>query len=218
MANKILIKSSGGSGETPTTSECTVAEICVNKRDTKLFLGTGAGDAGTTSTTVHWIGAEIKDEDDMATDGDAKLATQQSIKAYVDGGIGTQLKILPSDFVPNDDSTYYNVAIDDTTASMEVRSTALEVWCFKDIPPGYKATDCKIYANGSRVLKVYEVFLDGSAVPSAITTTGDTDDVIDFSGLTGDVTSTTTNAIALTVITTSTADKIYGGYISIERA
>ena len=95
MANKILIKSSGGAGETPTTSECTVAEICVNKSDTKLFLGTGAGDAGTTSTTVHWIGAEIKDEDDMASDSSDSLATQQSIKAYVDE---TRMVVLTGGF------------------------------------------------------------------------------------------------------------------------
>ncbi len=89
MANLILTKNSTTGDNVPSTSECVVSEIGANTTDGKLYLGTdlaGAGHSspGDDSTEVSWVGAVIKDEDDFASDSDDVLATQQSIKAYVD--------------------------------------------------------------------------------------------------------------------------------------
>ena len=84
MANKILLKNSSVADSEPSTTECTIAEIACNTRDDKLFLGNGSGTAGDTSNSVAWVGAGILDQDNMSSNSDDKLATQQSIKAYVD--------------------------------------------------------------------------------------------------------------------------------------
>ena len=41
----------------------------------------------TTATDKSWIGAPIVDQNDMSDDSAVKLATQQSIKAYVDSSV-----------------------------------------------------------------------------------------------------------------------------------
>ena len=92
MANKILIKTSVDDGNVPSTSDCTVSELGVNVCDGKLFLGTDLDNIGhlipgQNSQEVSWIGAVIKDEDDMSSDSRDSLATQQSIKAYQDNMI-----------------------------------------------------------------------------------------------------------------------------------
>jgi len=95
VANRILIKNSTSGANVPATNEVVVSELGANTTDGKLYLGTdlaGAGhsDPGDDSTELSWIGAPIKDEDDMASDSDDSLVTQQSIKAYVDNNF-TQL-------------------------------------------------------------------------------------------------------------------------------
>ena len=45
------------------------------------------------------IGTDIKDEDDIASDSSTHLATQQSIKAYVDGQLTAQDLDITSDLV-----------------------------------------------------------------------------------------------------------------------
>jgi hypothetical protein len=166
-------------------------------------------------------GSCFLDEDDLGSNAANKLASQQSIKAYVDAQeySPTRIKILPADFVPNDDSSYYNVAIDDSTQWAEIRTNGLEVWVQKAIPEGFTATSLLIYSNNSsHVVKVYENEIQGGlALPSAISTSENTNSVVDFSALTGDVVGTTTNYISATVILTSTSDVVAGGYITIQR-
>jgi hypothetical protein len=94
MANKILIKSKVDATGTPSNSEATIAELAVNTRSGKLFVGTALGIDGTANTNLYtagknsaersWIGAPILDEDDLTSDSATKLATQQSVKAYAD--------------------------------------------------------------------------------------------------------------------------------------
>ncbi len=107
MANTILIKSkTDGAGAPAHGAGLKVAELAVNTSNTtataagrgNLFLGVTAESAtnltaGTNTAAAYapdqtggivWIGAPILDEDDMASNDATKLATQQSIKAYVD--------------------------------------------------------------------------------------------------------------------------------------
>jgi len=94
MANTILMKSRQDDATVPGATALKVGELAVNTFDGRLFLGTdlsgsasrAAGGAATAST---WIGAPILDEDDLSSDSATSLATQQSIKAYVDSNAGT---------------------------------------------------------------------------------------------------------------------------------
>tara|TARA_R100001530_G_scaffold99404_2_gene69117 strand:+ start:10433 stop:11947 length:1515 start_codon:yes stop_codon:yes gene_type:complete len=83
---KILVKSSNTSTDTPTTSQATTAELCLNTKDRKLYAGTDTGSTsspGSTAGQVSWIGAYI-DNGNLSTGSADRLATQNAIKNYVD--------------------------------------------------------------------------------------------------------------------------------------
>ncbi len=165
-------------------------------------------------------GSLFLDEDDLASDSAGALASQQSIKAYVDSKAGwnnspTRIKILPSDFMPNDDQSYYNVAVEDEDASYGTRVTisSLELYAYIPIPTGFKATNAMVYCSQARAATVREGFIDGtSAVVKSDGMACNTEHDIT------DVTSSTTNYLIIRVGTTATTDVIYGGYITIEEA
>ncbi len=93
MANTILIKSKGDAVTVPASDALKIAELGVNTYDGRVYLGTKLGTSGTaggTATAATNIGAPILDEDNLSSDSATSLATQQSIKAYVDaqgGGV-----------------------------------------------------------------------------------------------------------------------------------
>ena len=92
MANTILMKSRQADATGPGATALKVGELAVNTFDGRVYLGTdlsgsasrAAGGAATASTIV---GAPVLDEDDMSSDSNKSLATQQSIKKYVDDEI-----------------------------------------------------------------------------------------------------------------------------------
>ncbi len=93
MANTILQKSLTSAATVPhATNGLKIAELGVNTYDGRVYLGTKVGASGTAggeSTAATWVGAPILDEDAMGSDSAVMLATQQSIKAYVDSSAGT---------------------------------------------------------------------------------------------------------------------------------
>jgi hypothetical protein len=72
MANTIQIKR----GTTVPSSGMSAGEPLFKTDDARFYIATDA-------TTANWVGAPILDEDDFSSDSAVKLATQQSIKAYV---------------------------------------------------------------------------------------------------------------------------------------
>ena len=92
MSNTILLKSRQDDATGPGATALKVGELAVNTFDGRVYLGTdlsgsasrAAGGAATASTLV---GAPVLDEDDMSSDSNVSLATQQSIKKYVDDEI-----------------------------------------------------------------------------------------------------------------------------------
>ena len=94
MANTILMASRQADATVPGATALKVGELAVNTYDSRVYLGTdlsgsGGNAAGSTATASTWIGGNIKDEDNMSSDSATALATQQSIKAYVDSNAGT---------------------------------------------------------------------------------------------------------------------------------
>lgn len=78
MANTIQIKR----GTSVPSSSMTAGEPLFKTDDARFFIATDA-------TTANWVGAPILDEDNMASNSAIKLATQQSIKAYVDSQVAS---------------------------------------------------------------------------------------------------------------------------------
>ncbi len=78
MANTIQIKR----GTTVPSSGMTAGEPLFKTDDARFFIATDA-------TTANWVGAPILDEDNLSSNSAVKLATQQSIKAYVDSQVAS---------------------------------------------------------------------------------------------------------------------------------
>ena len=74
----------------------------IGKEWNDIFIdGTANIDSLAMETTV----TAIKDEDDMSSDSATSLATQQSIKKYVDDNAGDSLTSVSSDIIPDGDNT-----------------------------------------------------------------------------------------------------------------
>ena len=79
MANTIQFRR----GTTVPSSGLNAGEPLFKTNDARFYIATGA-------STANWVGAPILDEDNMASDSALKLATQQSIKAYVDASVAAK--------------------------------------------------------------------------------------------------------------------------------
>ena len=104
----------------------------------KLFVGTEFKIGSETGSTAVDI---VRDEDNMSSDDPKALATQQSIKAYVDNSVsssGQALKITADDMSGNTVGTTINLA----TETLDIEGTANEI---------ETATGSSIAANKVRI-------------------------------------------------------------------
>lgn len=92
----------------------------VNINDTGTNANIAVAVAGTEELSVSESGLKLKtggrvnsilDEDTLSTDSDTALATQQSIKAYVDSGVAPSIKVLSSNVSVYDVGTNANVSV-----------------------------------------------------------------------------------------------------------
>ena len=92
MANTILIKSLTSAATAPhATNGLKIAELGVNTYDGRVYLGTSLGvsaTAGGTSVAATLVAAPIDTGTSLGT-SDAKLASQNAIKTYVDANAGS---------------------------------------------------------------------------------------------------------------------------------
>lgn len=130
------------------------------------------------------------------------------------GGVyGNIIKILPTQFMGNDDVSYERTVIeDDIRGKLGVRVThsSQEIFAAVSIPEGKKVTGYAVYAS-SRVSTYLNGVVNTTGVSSEIGN-GDSGSVID---LRTDYNSAQTNYVAIKVITTSTGQVIYGATIVI---
>ena len=150
----------------------------------------------------------------LTTDGAGALSW-----AAAGGGGGffgstTTIKVMPSDFIVNDDAAGAQVVVeDDTSGYLGVRMTSrvVELYAFIVIPVGFKATHVQIYtsANRSNAVEVYSFsHSTGAIVQKGI---GDFNTLIDIT----DIDSTTDIDIVIKVLPSSAVTNIYGGKIAI---
>ena len=92
----------------------------VNINDTGTNANIAVAIAGTQELSISEYGIKLKtgdrvnsilDEDNFTSDSDTSLATQQSIKAYVDSGVAPSIKILSSNVTIQDSGSNANVSI-----------------------------------------------------------------------------------------------------------
>ena len=127
-------------------------------------------------------------------------------------GSTTRIKILPQDFQPNDDQSYYNVASIDNGGRIKVMTASLEAYVSIPIPTGYKATHVCLFGSDSvNPVAVYESMINKSTSTSK--GTGTVNSEINIT----DVTATATNYLVIRWAPIATSDYLYGGYVTIAK-
>lgn len=127
-------------------------------------------------------------------------------------GSPSRIKMIPSDFMPNDDSTTYNLGVVDSGGKIKAMSSSLEAYGMYPIPQGFKATHVRTYGSDSlNNVNVYEGYITTANTTSK--GSGKIGNNIDIT----DVTGTSSNYLIVKWSPTSTSDYFYGGYITIAR-
>ena len=123
-------------------------------------------------------------------------------------GSTTRIKILVSDFIPDDIGR--PAMIDDTGSDrwLESHSTGV-LFASIPIPTGFKATHVRIYGSGTSAMEVSEMNITGKTVTSK--GTGNIGTELNIT----DVTSTDTNYLLIELAQAS-GEEVYGGYVTIE--
>ena len=127
---------------------------------------------------------------------------------------GSTIKLIPSDFSANDDggNTKFGVGYVDhagTGYGMRPANSNTELFAFVSIPEGMKATHVHIYAKGTYAIEVFDVQIDATTMTSK--GTGNCNTNLDIT----DVNASATNFLAVSIATTSTSDRVYGGIVTI---
>tara|TARA_R100000781_G_scaffold32328_1_gene23611 strand:- start:1148 stop:4384 length:3237 start_codon:yes stop_codon:yes gene_type:complete len=123
------------------------------------------------------------------------------------------IKILPSDFLANDDNTTYSVAWKDGSGQTGVipEDGALEMFAFVSIPSGKTATKVDVWGSNAKALNVYEHDVNAGAGMGTAIGTGTVNTELDIT----DTASTATNFLVIKITTTATSNRIYGGKVTI---
>ena len=141
------------------------------------------------------------------------ISSSRTIMAGSDGHT-TRIKILPMDFIPNDDSDAAEVQSHDgalAVGAVSVSSSLLETHANYNIPKGYKVTHCMLYGNDTaNIVKIYEANInDADAVEQGSGVIGTEINCTDFDA-------TDTNYIVMKWSPTAAdSDLLFGGYITI---
>lgn len=145
--------------------------------------------------------------------GPAGSAGARGAAGAAGGVYGNLIKILPTQFMGNDDVNYERTTIeDDIRGKLGVRVThsSQEIFASVTIPEGKKVTGYAVYAS-SKVT----TYLNGVDLASGVSSeigTGFSGAVINLKTT---YNSAETNYVAIKVMTTSTGQVIYGGVIVI---
>jgi len=125
----------------------------------------------------------------------------------------TYVKILPRDFVINDDGS--NEALefkDGTNTGLVVGATSQEMIATVNIPYGTTATAVTIYSSSAaRTVEIYEVSIAANGIGSAIGTGTANGSPITITS----TAATTTNYLLILVKVTQTSQRVYGGSVAL---
>ena len=126
----------------------------------------------------------------------------------------TYVKVLPRDFLINEDGGYEALEFKDSANSgLQVGDAAQEMVATVNIPYGTSATAVAVWgSNTSKVVEVYECGVDTNGIGSSLG-----DGVTDGSPfeLSSPVAATSTNYLLILVKVTATSNRIYGGKVTL---
>tara|TARA_R100001594_G_scaffold149392_2_gene207067 strand:- start:432 stop:1004 length:573 start_codon:yes stop_codon:yes gene_type:complete len=128
----------------------------------------------------------------------------------------TIIKILPSQFIANDDNNRaWGVVEDDTSNTLGIRmmNTVLEAYAFQKLPFGYKATHVQVHASASTssAVTVRSFNYQTGADNNVSETSGDFNTNIDIT----DIPVGATQDLVIKIIPASTSTIIYGATVTI---
>lgn len=125
-------------------------------------------------------------------------------------GDADMIKILPGDFLGNEDVASGLVQYDDTgTVGVSVTQANTELNCFVPIPFGKKATHVDIFASSALAITAFEADLtDGGITTKG---TGNANTTLDIT----DVNWAADTYFGVRVVTTATSDIVFGGKVTI---
>ena len=128
-------------------------------------------------------------------------------------GSQTRIKILPRDFIPDDDTGRAAMVEEDTPDNLYLRAhSACSFFASVDIPTGFKATGCRVYgADTSNTVSCSEAFINSPTYASW--SAGVVGTEFPFTH----ITSSDTNFLWVAVNVLANDDYIYGGYVNIEK-
>jgi hypothetical protein len=127
----------------------------------------------------------------------------------------TYVKILPRDFMVNDDATTIIPALqfkDGTNTGLVVEDTLQEMIATVNIPNRTTATHVAIWgSNTSKTVEVYAASIDANGIGSTIGTGTTNGSAISIT----DTAATTTNYLVILVKVNATSQRIYGGTVTL---
>ena len=135
---------------------------------------------------------------------------------YMVGVDTLYVKILPDDFMVNDDASSPDITPavfgDGTNTGISVENTAQELIATVNIPSGTTATEVYIWgSNTTKSVEVYEMDIDANGKGSTVGT-GTTDgSAISI----GTIASSDTNYLMIKVLVSSTNHRIWGGKVTL---
>ena len=125
----------------------------------------------------------------------------------------TFVKVLPRDFVINDDGT--NEALefkDGTNTGLTVGDSSQEMIATVNIPSGTTATEVTIWSSSTaRTVEIYEASVAANGIGSAIGTGTANGSPISITA----TAATTTNYLVILVKVTNTSNRVYGGQVTL---
>jgi hypothetical protein len=189
-------------------------------------IGTGATSVATIAGGIS-IGGHTVNDIDVAgefVDSDEHLMTSAAIDDRINAAAGgvtadpfstTIIKILPHQFMINDDAGRPAMIEDDTSNTLGVRCahTIDEMYAFQKIPTGYKVTHVQVHASASTSSAVtarsfnYQTGADNNVSE----TSGDLNSNIDIT----DIPASATQDLVIKVAPASASTIIYGATVTI---
>jgi len=183
-----------------------------------------AGGVNTTQLADNGV-TEDKLADTLLAEIDANTTKNTSSNVF-----GTYIKLIPSDFMANDEGGNTRLGIGyvgtagEADYGMRVSHNNTELFAFVSIPEGMKATHVEVFGRRAKAVEVFEVQINASTRTSKGTgtsgipsqTIGDEEFAINNSGESAGIAATATNLLAIEVtVTSNSADKVYGGRVKI---
>ena len=125
--------------------------------------------------------------------------------------------VMPTQFMPNDDNSYFNAAIVDNGAQARVMTSSLELYANVPIPTGYKVTHVRLNGTASVQIGIYYSDVTTSTATSAQVTTLYTNSDNAVNPSSGIAASTSGRYMILRWQPTSTSHRLYGARLTITK-